>query len=35
MENVHMYVIASKVDNSNAEEVSVKSGSDYAKKINA
>ena len=35
MENVHIFVIASKVDNTNAEEVSVKQGSDYAKKIGA
>jgi len=35
MENVHIFVIASKVDNSNAEEVSVISGSNYAKKIGA
>jgi len=35
MENVHIFVVASKVDNTNYEEVSVKSGNDYAKKIGA
>jgi len=35
MDAVQIYVVASKVDNSNAEEVSVVAGNNFAKKIGA
>jgi GTPase SAR1 family protein len=35
MDAVQIYVVASKVDNSNAEEVSVVAGNNFAKKVGA
>lgn len=35
MESIQIYVVASKVDNSNAEEVSIIAGNTFAKKIGA
>ena len=35
MDTIQIYVVASKVDNSNAEEVSVVAGSNFTKKIGA